>query len=487
MGGTYTVTATVSGCSASATTTVVVNPTPIVTASNAGPYCTGQTISLSSTGGGTYAWTGPNSFSSISQNPTLANATVAMGGAYTVTATVSGCSAAASTTVIINAGPSLPVLSPLSPCPSSTLTFTAGLGTWFEFFINGVSSGPASANNVLNASTLTAGTQVCVKSYPTPTFQLDGQLNEAQWGNAISTSTGGPSSGFGANYLDALYVNASGGYLFGGIAGQTVNNSNNRILLFIDCISGGFNNLNDWDQRFNAPYYSAENLSDQIVFDPGFNPDFILCMNQAGGIAYFDLYNMQTNTNYYLGSDVADGLISSNLLGYQPNGSQGNLTQGFEFAIPLSLLGSSISNVQFFAMLVNDPGQGNGTFVSNQFLSPAGSFDGNYGNGFIDFGSAPPNPISYVISQPCFQETCTTIASSVPLTFNPIGPICYGAMVPALPSNSLENVSGVWSPTVISNTTSQSYTFTPNATCASPVQLTIQVLPQIVIDGIFHD
>src|SRR5204863_144642 len=79
--GTYSVTVTVNGCtSAAGTTNVVVNATPATpTATNGGPYCEGSTIQLNTptVSGATYAWTGPNGFTSALQNPTRANATTA--------------------------------------------------------------------------------------------------------------------------------------------------------------------------------------------------------------------------------------------------------------------------------------------------------------------------------------------------------------------------------------------------------------------------
>ena len=101
--GTYSVTATVGGCTSSSagTTYATVNAIPSApTASNGGTVCPGGTLSLtaSTVSGATYAWTGPNGFTSAAQNPTIPNATTEATGTYSVTATVSGCPSAAGTT-----------------------------------------------------------------------------------------------------------------------------------------------------------------------------------------------------------------------------------------------------------------------------------------------------------------------------------------------------------------------------------------------------
>src|SRR6185312_14324403 len=129
--GTYSVTVTVSGCgSASATTSVTVNPTPSApTASSNSPICEGSTLNLSSStvAGATYAWTGPNTFSSSTQNPSISGATTAASGTYSVTVTVSGCTSAAGTTAVtVNPIPTAPTASNNSPiCEGSTLNLTA--------------------------------------------------------------------------------------------------------------------------------------------------------------------------------------------------------------------------------------------------------------------------------------------------------------------------------------------------------------------------
>ena len=69
-------------------------------AGNNGPVCSGATLSLSATtlSGVTYAWTGPNGFTSSLQNPTL-NYLAANAGVYTLQVTSAGCTSTAFTNV----------------------------------------------------------------------------------------------------------------------------------------------------------------------------------------------------------------------------------------------------------------------------------------------------------------------------------------------------------------------------------------------------
>ncbi|MFC2082459.1 Ig-like domain-containing protein [Candidatus Bipolaricaulota bacterium] len=132
--GTYTVTLTVTSGSAtsSSTKTVLVRPNPDSSAANTGPYCAGDTIQLSASGGVTYSWTGPNGFASTDQNPTIADAASVNAGVYTVTATnIYGCTDQATTLVEVDA--TAPILS-LPPditveCGASTDPAATGLAT----------------------------------------------------------------------------------------------------------------------------------------------------------------------------------------------------------------------------------------------------------------------------------------------------------------------------------------------------------------------
>jgi hypothetical protein len=78
-----------------------------------------------------------------------------------------------------------------------------------------------------------------------------------------------------------------------------------------------------------------------------------------------------------------------------------------------------------------------------------------------------------------FDITVVTAGSSVTPTFNPVGPICAGAVLAPLPTTSLNGIIGTWAP-ALNNTTTTTYTFTPNAgQCATTATLTITVNPNV--------
>ena len=140
---------------------IIVNNIPSVSISNNGPVCTGNTLllSASSTPVATYSWTGPNSFSSTSQNPTVSTeTTTAMAGTYYVIATANGCiSPADSTTVMINqatASNNGPI------CADNTLSLTASTISGATYFWTGPNGFVSTDQNPIvstNASSAMSG------------------------------------------------------------------------------------------------------------------------------------------------------------------------------------------------------------------------------------------------------------------------------------------------------------------------------------------
>ena len=133
-------------CSQTLGATIDSPATPPVFALSNSPLCTGSTLSLSATGNYTsYAWSGPSGFVSNQQNPSLPNATTLASGVYTVSITnAGGCTASASTTVVIASQPSLTVTA------GSGLTVCSGQSTMLN--VGGTNNAPVTWTNNLGQS-----------------------------------------------------------------------------------------------------------------------------------------------------------------------------------------------------------------------------------------------------------------------------------------------------------------------------------------------
>ena len=160
--GTYTVVETLSGgCTATGTITIGENKTPPtnVQLSNDGPLtCTKTSVTLtaSSTGGSTYAFTGPNGFSQSGAT----TASVTAPGTYSVIVTgTNGCSATAQTTPVSSstAAPDANLSSNgMVNANNPTVTLTASPGGTTYAFSPGATQQGGSSGNTSNTATVTS-------------------------------------------------------------------------------------------------------------------------------------------------------------------------------------------------------------------------------------------------------------------------------------------------------------------------------------------
>ena len=158
--GIYSVTSKLNGCtSPAATVNVTINQTPAtpIVSSNT-PICSGVDLNLtsnSSTAGVNYAWTGPNSFTNSTQNPTIATATIAASGTYNVTASNGTCiSTAGSTIVTVKPTPNISGNSKIDPtqCASNTGSITlSGLTNGSSYTVNFVKGGVNQSSQTITA------------------------------------------------------------------------------------------------------------------------------------------------------------------------------------------------------------------------------------------------------------------------------------------------------------------------------------------------
>jgi hypothetical protein len=134
---------------------------------------------------------------------------------------------------------------------------------------------------------------------------------------------------------------------------------------------------------------------------------------------------------------------------------------------------------------------GTGTFIGGTYTSTAGlSINATTGAITPSTSTAGMYTVTYTIaaSGGCaavIATTSVTITSQLVPTFTAVPAICSGGTLVALPTNSLNGVTGTWSP-ALNNSSTTLYTFTPAAgQCAGTTTLIITVnpLPTPVITG----
>ncbi|MFN8357894.1 MAG: T9SS type A sorting domain-containing protein [Spirosomataceae bacterium] len=130
--------------------------------------CVGTTISLSVTGGTSYAWGGPNGFTSSAKNPSFTATSIAQGGMYTVTANNGGgaCSATATVSVSIKAYPAITTQSNSPVCagfPVNLSAITNDTKLTYQWSKDGGGFSSTVKNPIIaNATTANAGAYILV-------------------------------------------------------------------------------------------------------------------------------------------------------------------------------------------------------------------------------------------------------------------------------------------------------------------------------------
>ncbi len=198
-------------------------------AGNNGPVCIGSTLSLSATtvAGATYSWTGPNSFSSSSQNPNF-TFSAPYAGVYKLTATsAAGCSSTAYTNVAAYPQPAAPTIASVTQptCTTSTGTINITATSGINYSIDGVTYtnttgsftnvNPGTYNVTAKNSNgcISPATAVTVNAQPaTPVTPTAGVSAQPSCTTATGTITVTAPTAAGMTYSidDVTYTNATG-------------------------------------------------------------------------------------------------------------------------------------------------------------------------------------------------------------------------------------------------------------------------------------
>lgn len=102
---TYVANASINGCSQTNSITIVVNDFPVAAVNSNSPLCEGSSLNLTATNvpGAAYSWSGPNLFSSLSQNSNIPSATPLASGTYTCQVALGSCISTYTLDVVVDA------------------------------------------------------------------------------------------------------------------------------------------------------------------------------------------------------------------------------------------------------------------------------------------------------------------------------------------------------------------------------------------------
>jgi hypothetical protein len=212
----YTVTATdINGCTASATITVNVLPSPPVIATNNGPVCTGSPVTITATGANTYLWQ-PGNMTSASVMVYPSATTI-----YSVVGTgANGCSASATTTITVNQLPAVILnLSPIdTQCTSiNNVLLTGGSPA------GGAYSGTAVTGNYFDPQAAGMGTHLITYTYT----DLNGCTNTSSSAIYVDICTG--MSNASIESVIEIYPNPTNGEFNISVAAEGVKDISLRI------------------------------------------------------------------------------------------------------------------------------------------------------------------------------------------------------------------------------------------------------------------
>lgn len=226
-GGVYSLVVTVNGCSSDVgTTTVNITPKPAPPSlSSNSAVCSGQSINLMANlvASATYSWTGPNSFTSVAQNPTIPNATSADAGVYYATVTVSGCTSdQGQTNVVINPTPVAPSTSSNTPlCEGQTLNLSTPLVTGASYSW----SGPAGFSSTLREPSVSGTTSTNAGAYNL-FITVNGCVSPTSTENvSINPTPGAVAGGSNSPLCQGSNLNLTGSFIAGATYSWTGPNS----------------------------------------------------------------------------------------------------------------------------------------------------------------------------------------------------------------------------------------------------------------------
>lgn len=422
--GTYIFTPDVNQCATTATLTITVTPNATPIFSQIADVCYGATapsLPSTSTNGITGTW-----------NPAIISNTAA--GIYTFTANAGQC--ALTTTMNIGINVINPNFTPVAPicanavAPVLVNTSLNGItGTWNPSIVDNTTSASYTFNPDSNQCATTTTVNIIVNPNLTPSFT---QIPNVCLNGIAPTFATISNNGISGTWNPATISNTTAGtYTFTPAANQCAVTT--TMTIGINSITPVFNQIPDVCYNSTAPSLPTTStngitgtwnpavVSNTTASTYTFIPD----ANQCATTSTMNIGINSITPSFTQIADVCYGGSAPSLPTTSNNGISGTWNPA----------------------LVSNTTAGTYTFTPN--------------------------------ANQCATTTTMTIGiNSITPNFTGIAPICQNATAPLLSNTSTNGITGIWNPAVISNTASDTYTFTPNAgQCATVTSINVTVVP----------
>jgi gliding motility-associated-like protein len=491
----YTFTPTAGQCAVPVTINVTVTPNVTPTFTLPASICSGATapaLPTTSNNGVTGTWS-PS---------TISNTT---SGSYTFTPAAGVCAVPVTINIVVN-----PILTPTFTLPASICNGETApiLPTTSNNGINGTWS-PSTVSNTSNGSyTFTPNAGECatpvtinitVNANITPTFSFATSICE---GATAPTLPGTSNNGINGTWSPATVSNTTtGSYTFTPTAGQcavpvtitvTVNPNLTPTFSFPTTICEGATapalpgTSNNGITGTWSPSTVNNTTSGNYIFTP-----------TAGQCAVPVTITVTVTTNivpvFTIATSICNGATAPTLPGTSNNGITGtwspstvsNTANGTYTFTPTAGQCATPVTINVTVNPNITPTFSFATSICDGATAP--TLPGTSNNGIT--GTWSPSTVSNTASN-AYTFTPTAGLCAVPVTINvTVNPIltptfsfpttiCEGSTAPVLPATSNNGITGTWSPSTVSNTTSNTYTFTPNAgQCGTSTSVTVTVTP----------
>jgi gliding motility-associated-like protein len=491
---TYTFTPTAGQCGTTQTRTVTITPNITSLFTQVGPYCSGATIpslQSTSTNGITGTW-----------SPAINNTASTT---YTFTPTAGQCATTQTMSIIItpNITPLFTQVGPycsgatIPPLPTNSINGISG--TWSPA-INNTASTTYTFTPTAGQCATTQTRTVTITPNITPLFT---QVGPYCSGATIPPLPTNSINGITGTWFPAINNTASTTYTFTPTAGQCAT-TQTRTVTITPNITPLFTQFGPYCSGATTPVFSTSStngitgtwspaINNTVSTTYTFTPTAGQCATtQTMSITITpNITPLFTQVGPYCSGATIPPLLSTSINGITGTWSPAlSNTASTTYTFSPTLVAGQCNSTQTMSITITP----NitplftqvGPYCSGATIPPLLStsingITGTWSPALSNIASTTYTFSPTLVAGQCnsTQTMSITITPNITPLFTQVGPYCSGATIPSLPTNSINGITGTWSP-VINNTSTTTYTFTPTAgQCATTQTRTVTITPNI--------